>query len=781
MLLAALLGCGDAPDPTDGADPPPYTTPPSQTCDPEVCDTDGDGSVAVSYGGTDCDDTNALVHVRGHEICNAIDDDCDTLTDDADPTLDLLTATHWWSDADMDSFGGGDPVARCAAPPDTTDAGDDCDDADPNVNPGEDEVCNGVDDDCDALTDDADPTLDTTTATTWYDDSDGDGHGNAAISVVACTAPDRFVADDEDCDPYDDTRHTATLWWVDVDGDGWGSPHLVPILTCEPQPGRVEVSDDCDDADPEQHPGAVWYRDLDQDGFGDAEFWVAQCSRPVGYAVEATDCDDLNPRASPAVTWYSDNDGDSFGDPVLPSPACPVVGPLVDDDTDCDDAAAAVFPGAAEMCNFDDDDCDRKIDEGFPVTDWYEDVDEDGFGDASVQVAACAPPLGFVEASGDCDVAEATIYPGAPEDCDDPDLDCDGLAPPLAFDVPTVVRTVLRSTSGAPVDMDADGDVDVVWTDATDVRWASNLGSGAFVTSTLLDNTFSAPLGLRLADLDGDTDTDLLWVSSSVDDAVLWMENRGGGTYGPAQIVGDEVDGPLAPAADDVDLDGDIDVVTGASDGAGLVWFENLGVGSFADAAIVNDTLDAPTAVVTLDVDLDGDPDVVAASEVGEVLVWIENLGDGVFGPAIEFDTAAADVTALLAADTDGDDDLDVVACSRTDEAIAAFENLGGAFGPRTVLVDLGAGPASVAVHVADLDGDGDGDLLAASSAGETLHWLEQLGGGAFAPPRGVAERLYSVWLNAADIDGDGAVDVLAASSAAAPARIDWYPGDVCE
>ena len=101
MLLAALLGCGSPPDPTDGTEPitPPPTT---LTCDPAVCDADGDGSVALAYGGTDCDDTNALVHVQGHEICNVVDDDCDALTDDADPSLDLLTATHWWSDIDED-------------------------------------------------------------------------------------------------------------------------------------------------------------------------------------------------------------------------------------------------------------------------------------------------------------------------------------------------------------------------------------------------------------------------------------------------------------------------------------------------------------------------------------------------------------------------------------------------------------------------------------------------------------------------------------------------------
>ncbi|MCA9571815.1 MAG: hypothetical protein KC656_28450, partial [Myxococcales bacterium] len=48
---------------------------------------------------------------------------------------------------------------------------------------------------------------------------------------------------------------------------------------------------------------------------------------------------------------------------------------------DCDDTTAAVRPGAVEVCNGQDDDCDGDVDEGAPGRSWYADDDEDGFGD----------------------------------------------------------------------------------------------------------------------------------------------------------------------------------------------------------------------------------------------------------------------------------------------------------------------------------------------------------------------------------------------------------------
>ena len=64
---------------------------------------------------------------------------------------------------------------------------------------------------------------------------------------------------------------------------------------------------------------------------------------------------------------------------------------------DCDDADAAVHPGATEVCNGQDDDCDGQADED--ATDaptWYADVDGDGFGAPATGARACAQPSGFV-------------------------------------------------------------------------------------------------------------------------------------------------------------------------------------------------------------------------------------------------------------------------------------------------------------------------------------------------------------------------------------------------
>jgi hypothetical protein len=64
------------------------------------------------------------------------------------------------------------------------------------------------------------------------------------------------------------------------------------------------------------------------------------------------------------TTFYRDFDGDSFGDPAMTQQACSVPTGYVLDHTDCNDQNAAIHPGATELCNNADDNCNAQIDEG---------------------------------------------------------------------------------------------------------------------------------------------------------------------------------------------------------------------------------------------------------------------------------------------------------------------------------------------------------------------------------------------------------------------------------
>ncbi len=269
---------------------------------------------------------------------------------------------------------------------------------------------------------------------TYYADSDGDGYGDADIITQADSVPAGYVEDNTDCDDASSTVH----------------------------PGAQEICDQVDNnCNNEIDEGGVcvqhtYYRDADGDGYGDPNDTVASTdpAAPAGYASDNTDCDDANSAVHPGAaeacdgidnncsgaidegcqgqtyTYYRDSDHDGYGDPVnsiqVTDPAPPAG--YVSDNTDCADTSSTVHPGAQEVCDQVDNNCDNAIDEGGVCVQhtYYRDADGDGYGDPNDTEASTDPvaPDGYVENSNDCNDASAAINPAAQEVCDQVDNNC---------------------------------------------------------------------------------------------------------------------------------------------------------------------------------------------------------------------------------------------------------------------------------------------------------------------------------------------------------------------
>ena len=154
-----------------------------------------------------------------------------------------------------------------------------------------------------------------------------------------------------------------------------------------------------------------------------------------GWTVEAGDCDDTNPSVHPGAAEIC-NGLDDDCDDITPGDEEDADGDgyrICEDD--CDDSRDNVHPAAAEECDELDNDCDGSTDEGVTDT-YYRDSDGDGYGDAYSTTEACpdSVPSGYTTDSQDCNDGNGAIHPAATEVCDGQDNDCDGSALPALND-----------------------------------------------------------------------------------------------------------------------------------------------------------------------------------------------------------------------------------------------------------------------------------------------------------------------------------------------------------
>jgi PKD repeat protein len=129
-----------------------------------------------------------------------------------------------------------------------------------------------------------------------------------------------------------------------------------------------------------------------------------------------------------SVTYYADGDGDGFGNNAVSIAGCSVPFGYVASNTDCNDAAAGINPGATEICNAADENCNGLVDEGIATNLYFADVDGDGFGNPNASVSNCAQPVGYIANNTDCSDNAAAVNPIAVELCNNNiDDNCNGL------------------------------------------------------------------------------------------------------------------------------------------------------------------------------------------------------------------------------------------------------------------------------------------------------------------------------------------------------------------
>ncbi|MBK7094712.1 MAG: putative metal-binding motif-containing protein [Saprospiraceae bacterium] len=137
----------------------------------------------------------------------------------------------------------------------------------------------------------------------------------------------------------------------------------------------------------------TWYQDSDGDNYGNPAVSQSACTQPFGYVLNNTDCAPADGTKWRTGSFYVDGDGDSYGAGSAQTVCYGVATPsgYSINNTDCNDGNAAIKPGATEICNNIDDNCDGIVDNITGLT--YTTIAGGVFSDPAIWQGGCVPPV----------------------------------------------------------------------------------------------------------------------------------------------------------------------------------------------------------------------------------------------------------------------------------------------------------------------------------------------------------------------------------------------------